>query len=58
MDENGTEASAATAVMVGAGSAQREEPPEVRIDRPFIFVIRDTQTGTLLFMGRVMDPSL
>jgi serine protease inhibitor len=33
------------------------KPPEVRIDRPFIFAILDTQTGTVLFLGRVMDLS-
>ncbi|MCC6792447.1 MAG: serpin family protein, partial [Thermomicrobiales bacterium] len=58
VDENGTEAAAATVVEMAAGSAQPDEaPPEVRIDRPFIFVIRDSQTGTVLFLGRVMDPS-
>lgn len=59
VDENGTEAAAATIVEVGVGSAAPDEtePPEVRIDRPFIFAIRDTQTGTLLFLGRVMNPS-
>jgi serpin B len=58
VDENGTEAAAATIVLGEAGSAQEEtEPLEVRIDRPFIFAIRDTQTGTVLFLGRVMDPS-
>ncbi len=57
VDENGTEAAAATVVIgVGAG-APTQEPPEVRIDRPFLFAIRDTDTGTLLFLGRVMDPS-
>jgi serine protease inhibitor len=32
------------------------EPVLVRIDRPFIFAIRDTMTGTVLFLGRVLDP--
>jgi serine protease inhibitor len=57
VDENGTEAAAATVVIGVAGAAPPEtEPIEVRIDRPFIFAIRDTQTGTLLFIGRVMNP--
>jgi serpin B len=58
VDENGTEAAAATVVegAEGAGPPE-EEPPEVHIDRPFIFAIRDTQTGTVLFMGRVTNPS-
>lgn len=57
VDENGTEAAAATAVIMAAGAAApSDEPLEVRIDRPFIFLIRDTQTGAILFMGRVMNP--
>jgi len=32
-------------------------PVEVRIDRPFLFVIRHRETGTLLFVGRVVDPT-
>lgn len=60
VDENGTEAAAATAVIMAAGAAAPDEtvPPEVRIDRPFIFLIRDTKTGTILFLGRVLDPSV
>ncbi len=58
IDEEGTEAAAATAVIVGATSAAPPpEPLEVRVDRPFLFAIRDTVTGTLLFLGRVLDPS-
>ncbi len=58
LDEEGTEAAAGTAVIVAAGAgAPSDEPPiEVRADRPFIFLIRDTQTGAVLFMGRMMDP--
>jgi serpin B len=59
VDENGTEAAAATVVMIGAGAAPpQQEPPKVRIDRPFLFAIRDSETGTLLFLGRVMDPTV
>jgi serpin B len=58
VDEEGTEAAAATAVIVGATSAAPpEDPLEVWVDRPFLFAIRDTVTGTLLFLGRVLDPS-
>jgi serpin B len=58
VDENGTEAAAATIVgMAGAAAPAPTQPTEVRIDRPFVFAIRDTQTGTLLFVGRVMNPS-
>ena len=53
VDEEGTEAAAATAVGVGPTSV----PPSVIIDRPFNFFIRDIETGAILFVGRVMDPS-
>jgi len=56
VDEQGTEAAAATAVMV-APSALPEEPVEVTMDRPFVFLIRDIGTGAILFVGRVVDPS-
>ena len=49
----GTEAAAATAVVVGIESV----PPPVVIDRPFILLIRDIPTNTVLFLGRVLDPS-
>lgn len=56
VDEAGTEAAAATAVIMA-----EEAPPapaaEVTVDRPFVFLIRDIQTGTILFVGRVADPS-
>jgi len=53
--EEGTEAAAATAVgMVATGIP--EPPVEMRIDRPFLFLIRDNVTGTILFLGRVEDP--
>ncbi|MBN2388135.1 MAG: serpin family protein [Anaerolineales bacterium] len=58
VDENGTEAAAATAVIVGRESAMVGEPALVlTIDRPFIFIIRDVPTGTVLFLGRVLDPT-
>ena len=54
IDERGTEAAAATAVIVGVTSV----PPqaELTVDRPFVFFIRDIPTGTILFVGRVVDP--
>ncbi|HDQ71509.1 MAG TPA: serpin family protein, partial [Chloroflexi bacterium] len=55
VDEAGTEAAAATAVLVGI-TAMPEEPIEVTVDRPFIFAIRDTETGAILFLGRVVNP--
>ena len=56
VDEAGTEAAAATAVIMKL-SAAPAEPVRVTVDRPFIFLIRDIETGTILFVGRVMDPS-
>ncbi|NIN69814.1 MAG: serpin family protein [Anaerolineae bacterium] len=55
VDEAGTEAAAATAVVVVAGMP--EEPIEVTVDRPFIFFIRDIDTGSILFVGRVKNPA-
>lgn len=56
VDEAGTEAAAATAVVMPMAMPP-EEPVEVTIDRPFIFLIRDIETGTILFVGRVVNPS-
>jgi serpin B len=53
VDESGTEAAAATAVIMGA-TAIPAKPLEIKIDRPFIYLIRDVQTGTVLFLGRVV----
>ena len=55
VDEAGTEAAAATAVIVGATSADPEEPIRFTVDRPFIFLVRDRATGALLFLGRVSE---
>jgi serpin B len=57
VDEAGTEAAAATAVVMEL-TAVPEEPVPVKIDRPFIFLIRDIETGALLFVGRIIDPSV
>ncbi|MFC2010064.1 serpin family protein [Chloroflexota bacterium] len=57
VDEAGTEAAAATAVMMEL-TAMPEKPIEVTIDHPFIFLIRDIETGTVLFVGRVMNPAV
>jgi serpin B len=56
VDEAGTEAAAATAVIVGTTSVP-PEPTEVKIDRPFIYLIRDIETGTILFVGRTLNPN-
>jgi serine protease inhibitor len=58
--EKGTEAAAATgAVMMATRSMPSDMPftPTFRADKPFVFAIRDVKTGTILFLGRVMDPT-
>ncbi|MCG2769685.1 MAG: serpin family protein [Anaerolineae bacterium] len=55
VDEAGTEAAAATAVVVGL-KALMPSGIELTIDHPFIFLIRDTVTGSVLFVGRVLNP--
>jgi len=57
IDEKGTEAAAATAVVMG--KAMAPAPPqyiEFKADHPFILLIRDKQTGSILFLGRVLNP--
>ena len=58
VDEEGTEAAAATAVLVpeASGPPERKEPIIFRADHPFLFLIRDNRTGSVLFMGRVQRP--
>jgi serpin B len=58
LDENGTEAAAATAMVMMSGRAMAapSKPIEVRIDRPFIFLIQHRASGTCLFLGRITDP--
>jgi serpin B len=56
VDEEGTEAAAATAVIM-VESAMPMEPVEMVVDHPFLFAIRHRDTGTLLFLGQVVDPS-
>ncbi len=55
VNEEGTEAAAATAVGMRAGG-RPPEPIRLQIDRPFLFLIRDAKTGSILFMGRILDP--
>ena len=57
VDEKGTEAAAATAATMQAMAApSREQLKVFRADRPFLFCIRDTASGLILFLGRVADP--
>ncbi len=57
VDEAGTEAAAATAVTMPSWGGP-EPSAEVTINRPFIFLIRDNKTGSILFLGRTMNPVL
>jgi serine protease inhibitor len=52
VNEEGTEAAAVTSVGVGVTSL----PPSIRIDRPFVFAIRERLSGTVLFMGKIVRP--
>ncbi|MBR9702232.1 serpin family protein [Candidatus Pacearchaeota archaeon] len=55
VDEKGTEAAAATAISIEATSAM---PSNVfRADHPFIFIIQEKETGNILFLGKVVDPT-
>jgi len=59
VDEKGTEAAAATAVLFGETVSPIEPTiPVFRADRPFIFLIQEKETGSILFMGRVLNPNL
>jgi serpin B len=53
---DGTEAAAATAVVVARMGLAQEAPIEMTVDHPFVFLIRDLETNTILFLGRVLDP--
>ena len=53
VDEEGTEASAATSVGIEVTST----PPSFVVDRPFVVAIRENHSGTILFLGTVMDPT-
>jgi serpin B len=53
VDEQGTEAAAATGVVMKRGG----RPPVFRADHPFIYLIRDRHTGSIVFLGRIIHPS-
>jgi serpin B len=57
MDEEGTEAAAATVVLIYPTSGPLLEPVPVTLDRPFIYRIIDDQTSATLFIGQVLNPS-
>lgn len=55
--EEGAEAAAATAVVMTEGAIEAPPTPRFHADHPFLFLIRDTTTGAILFMGRLSDPT-
>ncbi len=57
VDEAGTEAAAATVVIMPAMALAPGSPIEFRVDRPFLFLIRDNPSGAILFIGRVTNPA-
>ena len=57
VDEKGTEAAAATAIVMVETSLPGDGPFDFTANRPFLFLIRDRMTGAVLFIGRVLDPS-
>ena len=56
VNEEGTEAAAATGVAMRL-TAMPTPPPVFRADRPFVFIIKDNNTGSILFIGRIVDPT-
>ncbi|MBI2823111.1 MAG: serpin family protein [Planctomycetia bacterium] len=56
VNEEGTEAAAATGIAVGATAAPADQPPTFRADHPFVFLIREKTTGSVLFLGRFVGP--
>lgn len=58
VNEEGTEAAAATAIVAPTGAAFNERRRTIfKVDHPFIFLIQEKKTGLILFIGRVIDPS-
>jgi serpin B len=56
VNEEGSEAAAASAIVMQLRSAPIQRPPVFRADHPFLFFIRENQTGSILFMGRLLKP--
>ncbi len=56
VDEAGTEAAAATLAIAQAKGMFNPQPVEISFDKPFVYLIRDTETGAILFLGSLMKP--
>ena len=57
VDERGTEAAAATSVLMDGAALHPPRPVEFRADHPFLFIIRHSRTNLILFIGRLTNPS-
>jgi serpin B len=58
VNEEGTEAAAATGtMMMSMAMSYHSQPINFIVDHPFIFLIRENKSGSILFMGRVTDPT-
>ncbi len=57
VNEEGTEAAAATAAVISLTSAPSTPPPTFRADHPFVFLIHDIHSGAILFLGRIVNPN-
>jgi len=56
VEETGTEAAAATGVVMMKRAARPAPPVVFRADHPFLFLIRDNRSGSILFLGRLLRP--
>jgi serpin B len=56
VDEEGTEAAAVTVVEMRTTSIEPPAGISMRVDHPFMFVLRERQSGTILFMGKILQP--
>jgi serine protease inhibitor len=56
VDEKGTEAAAATVVEMIETIAPGETYPTMKVNKPFVFAIRENHSGTILFIGKIIDP--
>ena len=57
VSESGTKAAAATSALIGLKSALSEDPVRFIADHPFLYLIKDHQTGCIIFLGRLVKPS-
>jgi serpin B len=56
IDEEGTEAAAATVVEMELGMVPGPQKPVMMVNRPYLLAIRENHSGTILFIGKIVDP--